>query len=104
MIDGLWGEHEWTLYPQPYCHEFPYLSWLQLLSNNAVSDILTSPIHKKMWQLHLKKSNIHLIDPRVFGDFKDKLEEVKATVSKPFHDIITNTQFSHIWPLKMTYS
>jgi len=21
MVDGLWGEHEWRLYPQPYCHD-----------------------------------------------------------------------------------
>src|SRR6266567_8582453 len=30
MVDGLWGEHEWTLYPQPYHHESPYLAWLRL--------------------------------------------------------------------------
>jgi len=27
-VDGLWGEHKWTLYPQLYHPEFPYLAWL----------------------------------------------------------------------------
>jgi hypothetical protein len=25
-VDGLWGAHEWTVYPQPHHPEFPYLS------------------------------------------------------------------------------
>ena len=104
MVDGLWGEHEWTLYPQPYCHKFPYLPWLRLPSKNAASDVLTLPVHKKMWQAHPNKSNIHLVDPSLFGEFKDKLEEVKAAVLNPFHDIITDTRFSHVQPPKMAYS
>ena len=104
MVDGLWGEHEWTLYPQPYRHEFPYLAWLRLPSKNATSDILTSPVHKRMWQAHPSKSNIHSVDPRVFTDFKDKLEDVKAAVLNPFHEIITNISFSHIRAPKTAYS
>ena len=100
----MWGEHEWTLYPQPYCHQFPYLTWLRLPSKNAASDILTSPVHKRMWQAHPVKSNFHLVDPRVFGEFRDKLEEVKAVVSDPFHEIITDTCFSHIQHPKTAYN
>src|SRR6267154_5179085 len=101
MVDGLWGEHEWTLYPQPYRHESPYLAWLRLPSKNAASDTLTRPIHKSMWQVYSNKSNIHLVDPRVFGEFKAKLEKVKAAVMNLFHDIITDTRFSCIQHLKL---
>jgi hypothetical protein len=104
MVDGLWGGHEWTLYPQPYCHEFPYLAWLRLPSNNATSNVLTSPVHKKMWQVHPNKSNIHFVDPSVFSVFRDKLEDVKAAVLNPFHDIMTDTRFSHIQHPKIAYS
>ena len=76
MVDGLWGEHEWTLYPQPYHHDSPYLTWLRLPSKNIVPDILTSPVHKWMWQVHPNKPNIHFVDPAVFCEFKNKLEEV----------------------------
>ena len=104
MVDGLWGEHEWTLYPQPYCHKFPYLAWLRLPSKNAVSDVLTTPVHKKMWQAHPSKTNVHLVDPRVFGELKNKLEEVKAAVSSPFRDFITNTRFPRVQHPKIAYS
>jgi hypothetical protein len=104
MVDGLWGEHEWTLYPQLYRHEYPYLAWLRLPSKNAASDILTTPVHKKMWQAHLNKSNIHFVAPRVFDEFREKLEEVKSAVSNPFHEIITDTRFSHIQHPKTAYS
>ncbi|KAH9074898.1 hypothetical protein EDB83DRAFT_2312384 [Lactarius deliciosus] len=29
-VDGLWGAHEWTIYPQPHCPKFPYLAWIPL--------------------------------------------------------------------------
>ncbi|KAN0111917.1 hypothetical protein V8E52_008007 [Russula decolorans] len=78
IVDGLWGEHEWTLYPQPYCHKSPYLAWLRLPSNNASSDIVRSPVHKRMWQAHSNTPNVHFIDSSMFGDFKDKLVEAQA--------------------------
>jgi predicted small metal-binding protein len=104
MVDGLWGEHEWTLYPQPYRHEHPYLAWLRLPPMNAASDTLTRPVHKKMWQAHPSKSNIHLVDPGVFSVFSDKLQEVKAAVMDPFHDIITDTRFSCIQRPQTAYN
>ncbi len=104
MVDGLWGEHEWRLYPQPYCHESPYLAWLRLPLKNATTDILSSPVHKKMWQAHPSKSNVHTVDPRVFSELRDKLDDVKAAVLNPFHEIIADTRFSHIQPPKTAYA
>jgi hypothetical protein len=103
MMDGLWGEHEWTLYPQPYRQEFPYLAWLRFPSRNTGSDTLTRPVHKRMWQAHPSKSNVHLVDPGVFGKFRDKLEEVKAAMRDPFHKVITDTGFSHIQHPRIAY-
>ena len=102
MVDGLWGEHEWTLYPQPYHRDFPYLAWLRLPSKNA-PDILTSPVHKKMWQVHPNKTNIHLVNPRVLGEFKSKLDDVKAAVLDPFHEIVTDTRFEVVRPPDIAY-
>jgi hypothetical protein len=104
MVDGLWGEHEWTLYPQPYRHEYPYLAWLRLPPMNAASDTLTRPVHKKMWRAHPSKPNIHLVDPGVFSEFSDKLQEVKAAVMDPFRDIITDTRFSCIQRPQTAYN
>ncbi len=104
MVDGLWGEHEWMLYPQPYRHESPYLAWLQLPLKNTTTDILSSPIHKKMWQAHSSKLNIHTVNPRVFSELRDKLNNVKAAVLNPFHEIIADTCFSHIQPPKTAYA
>jgi hypothetical protein len=104
MVDGLWGEHEWTLYPQPYRHDSPYLAWLRLPSKNIAPDILTSPVHKRMWQVHPNKPNIHFVDPAVFREFKNKLEEVKAAVQNPFHDVTVDTRFSHIISPKNAYA
>jgi hypothetical protein len=95
MKDGLWGEHEWTLYPQPYRPEFPYLAWLRLPSKNT-PHILTGPVHKKMWQAHPTKSNLHIVNPRVFGEFRGKVEEVRAAVFDPLHEIITDGRFNAV--------
>ena len=104
MVDGLWGEHEWTLYPQPHRYESPYLAWLRLPSKNASSDIVTSPVHKRMWQAHSNMSNVHSVDPSVFGEFKEKLDDIKAAVMNPFHEVINTTCFSHIQPPKTAYA
>ncbi|KAF8494365.1 hypothetical protein F5888DRAFT_1805539 [Russula emetica] len=104
MVDGLWGEHEWTLYPQPYCRESPYLPWLRLPSKNAPSNILTSPVHKEMWQAHPNRSNIHMVDPRAFGEFRGKLDDVKAAMMDPFHEILKDTRFPSIRLPKTAYS
>jgi hypothetical protein len=104
MVDGLWGEHEWMLYPQPYCHKSPYLTWLQLPSKNTASNTLTCPVHKRMWQAHLNKQNLHLVNPTEFHEFKNKLEEVKAAVMNPFHKVIVNSCFSHIHPPNNAYA
>jgi len=96
MVNGLWGEHEWMLYPQLYHYEFPYLTWLQLPSTNATSDILTSAVHKSMWQAHPNKSNIHSVNLGVFSKFTDKLKEVKAAMMNPFHKVSNNTCFSYL--------
>jgi len=57
-----------------------------------------------MWQVHSTKSNLHSVDPRVFGEFKDKLKNIKAVVLNPFHDIIIDTCVSCIHTLKIAYS
>jgi hypothetical protein len=104
MVDGLWGKHEWMLYPQPYCHESPYLAWLWLLLKNATSNILTSSVHKLIWQVHPSKSNIYSIDPRVLGKFKAKLENIKGAISNPFHEVINDTHFPYLQPSKNAYA
>ena len=57
-----------------------------------------------MWQAHLSKQNLHLVNPTVFHDFKNKLEEVKAAMMNPFHEVIVDSHFSHICPLNNAYA
>jgi hypothetical protein len=57
-----------------------------------------------MWQAHLSKQNLHLVDPTVFRDFENKLEEVKAAVMNPFHEVIVDSRFSHIRPPNNAYA
>ncbi len=57
-----------------------------------------------MWQAHPNKANVHSVDPRVFSKFEDKLKDIKTAVLNPFHEIITDTCFSHIQPPKTAYS
>ena len=101
MVDGWWGEHEWTLYPQPYRREFPYLAWLH--PSRSASNILTNPVHKRMWQVHPTKTNIHFVDPDVFREFKDKLEQVRAAVLDPLREIDNDTDFRHVRPPGSAY-
>jgi hypothetical protein len=102
MVDGWWGEHEWSLYPQPYRPEFPYLPWLRLPSRNG-SDILTNSVHKGMWKLDPTKTNTHFVDHELFREFECKLEDVKAAVSDPFREIDSDTHFRHVRPPKIAY-
>ena len=102
MMDGWWGEHEWTLYPQQYRREFPYLPWLRLPSKDA-TDILTKPLHKRMWQVHPTKTNIHSVDPGEFRKFKGKLEDVQTTVLGPLRVIDNDTHFRHVRPPTLAY-
>lgn len=101
MVDGWWGEHEWTLYPQPYRPEFPYLPWLR--SSRSASNILTNPVHKMMWQGHPTKTNIHFVDPGVFSGFKGKLEDVRAAMLDPLRDIEIDARFRHVQPPRLAY-
>ncbi|KAI9459700.1 hypothetical protein BJY52DRAFT_1186313 [Lactarius psammicola] len=69
--DGLWGAHEWTIYPQPYRHEFPYLAWIPMPSPNPFipSDVLTRSVEKTMWQAHSHKPNTRVINPTLLDPF-----------------------------------
>lgn len=91
-VDGLWGAHEWTIYPQPYRPEFPYLAWIPLRPSNtsAPSDVLTRSVDKSMWKAHPNHSNIHIVSPHVLDELKVKWETLKAAVQDPFHEIISN--------------
>ncbi|KAI9448883.1 hypothetical protein BJY52DRAFT_1228086 [Lactarius psammicola] len=78
--DSLWGAHEWTIYPQPYHHEFPYLAWIPMSSPNPFipSNVLTHSIEKTMWQAHSHKPNTWVINPTLFG----KLSTLRKTMDK----------------------
>ena len=95
MVDGLWGEHEWTLYPQPYRRDYPYLPWLQLPSKDA-SNILSGPVHKGMWQAHATKSNVHVVNPEVWKKFEHRLGDIKAAILDPFYDITKCVRFNAV--------
>ncbi|KAH9963078.1 hypothetical protein BGW80DRAFT_1563664, partial [Lactifluus volemus] len=89
-VDGLWGEHEWTLYPQPYHDKFPYLPWIPLPPRNSLCNVLRCAVDKTMWRPHPSKTNTHLVRPDVLDDIRGGLKAAKAVVAIPFHEIITS--------------
>jgi hypothetical protein len=90
--DGLWGAHEWTVYPQPYLPDFPYLAWIPLRTSNpsSPSDVLTRSVDKSMWQAHPNHSNIHVVNPGVLDELTVKWKTLRAAVQDPFHDLFSN--------------
>ncbi|KAH9007812.1 hypothetical protein EDB85DRAFT_2165216 [Lactarius pseudohatsudake] len=87
--DGLWGVHEWTVYPQFHHPEFPYLAWIPLHSSNTSfpSNIITRSIDKSMWQAYPNKSNIHSVRRDVLDELMVKWKSTKAALEDPFSTI-----------------
>ncbi|KAH9170853.1 hypothetical protein EDB89DRAFT_2230399 [Lactarius sanguifluus] len=102
--DGLWGVHEWTVYPQFHHPEFPYLAWIPLHSSNTSfpSDIITRSIDKSMWQAHLNKSNIHSIHRDVLDELMVKWKSTKAALEDPFSTI--SFDLSSVWCPRQAYN
>ncbi|KAH9962007.1 hypothetical protein BGW80DRAFT_1462982 [Lactifluus volemus] len=103
-VDGLWAEHEWTLYPQPFHPEFPYLPWIRLPPRNPPRDILRCAVDKKMWRPHVSKTNTHLVQPEVLDDLRAKLEGAKAAVEMPFHEIRSSPCLSSVQHPRKAYA
>jgi hypothetical protein len=94
-IDGLWGAHEWTVYPQLHSSEFPYLAWIPLcLSNAAIpSSALTKSVDKLMWQTHSDHSNLHIIDSTLLDKLTWEWATIKDSLQDPFHIISSDPSF-----------
>ncbi|KAF8262933.1 hypothetical protein EI94DRAFT_639978 [Lactarius quietus] len=98
-VDGLWGAYEWTVYPQPYHPEFPYLAWIPLRSSNAAipsNVLLTQSVDKSMWRAHPGHSNLHVVDPTLLGKFTREWTSFKVTVQDPFQNISSDPSFSSV--------
>ncbi|KAH9054655.1 hypothetical protein EDB87DRAFT_1580438 [Lactarius vividus] len=102
--DGLWGVHEWMVYPQFHHPEFPYLAWIPLHSSNTTfpSNIITHSIDKSMWQAHLNKSNIHSVHWDVLDELMVKWKLTKAALEDPFSTISSN--LSSVWCPRQVYN
>ena len=100
-VDGFWGAHEWTIYPQPYRLKIPYLAWISLPQSHSALLVLTCPIEKMMWQPHPQKSNCHLINPDLFNELTIKWESIKAAFADSLDGISSEAAlFSIEWPRK----
>lgn len=97
-VDGLWGAHEWTVYPQLHHPEFPYLAWIPLHSSNSAvpSNLLTQSVHKSMWRAHPNHSNFHIIDSALLDKLTCKWRSIKAAVQDPFQTISSDPSFSSV--------
>ncbi|KAH9020356.1 hypothetical protein EDB85DRAFT_2153130 [Lactarius pseudohatsudake] len=97
-LDGFWGVHEWTIYPQMYRPEFPYLAWIPLRprSHSVPSDVLTRPVEKAMWRAHPLRTDCHLINPELFEQVTIKWKLIKVALEDPFHVVSSQASFSSI--------
>ena len=98
-VDGLWGAHKWTVYPQPYCSEFPYLAWMPLhLSNgSAPSSVLTQSVDKSMWRAHSEHSNLHVIDSTLLDTLTQEWVSIKVALQDPYQIIASDPSFLSVW-------
>ncbi|KAF8269203.1 hypothetical protein EI94DRAFT_1829080 [Lactarius quietus] len=94
--DGFWGAHEWTVYPQPYHPEFPYLTWIPLRQSDT-PDIFTCSVDKSMWQDHPENPNVRVITPTLLGKLTKEWVSIKAAIQVPFRTISSDVTFSSIW-------
>ncbi|KAH8978681.1 hypothetical protein EDB83DRAFT_2537510 [Lactarius deliciosus] len=97
-VDGFWGAHEWTIYPQMYRREFPHLAWIPLRprSHSVPSDVLTRPVEKAMWQAHPLKTDCHVVSPELFEEVTTKWKSIKVALEDPFHAVSSQASFSSI--------
>lgn len=101
-VDGLWGAHEWTVYPQLHQADFPYLAWIPRHSSkpSISSDVLTRSVGKSMWQTHPNISNTRIVDPILLDEFTIKWKSTKAALEDPFKAISSDPSFSIQCPRK----
>ncbi|KAH9176165.1 hypothetical protein EDB89DRAFT_2129346 [Lactarius sanguifluus] len=102
-VDGLWGAHEWTIYPQPHCPKFPYLAWipLHLSGPSILSGVLTHSVDKSMWRVHPGNSNIHIINPDVLDKLMVKWTTLKAALQDPFSNMSSHPRLPIQHPMKV---
>jgi hypothetical protein len=100
--DGLWGAHEWVVYPQPHHPEFPYLAWIPLPPSNTFipSNILTRSVDKSMWQAHPSNSSIHIIDSEVLEELTIKWKALKVAIQESFEELLSKPTLSIQRPMK----
>jgi hypothetical protein len=92
--EGLWGAHEWTIHPQLYQQQFPYLSWISLHPSNTVPsdfDVYTPTVKKTMWHPHPTKLNLHVINPTVLCALTTEWESIKSTTEDLFQKHIMSS-------------
>ncbi|KAH9024436.1 hypothetical protein EDB83DRAFT_2527143 [Lactarius deliciosus] len=101
-VDGLWGAHEWTIYPQPHHPKFPYLAWipLHLSGPSVLSGVLTHSVDKSMWRVHPGNSNIHVVNPDVMDKLTVKWTTLKAALQDPFSDMSSHPRLPIQRPMK----
>jgi hypothetical protein len=97
-VDGFWGAHEWTVYPQPHHPQFPYLAWIPLRSSNAAvpSNVLTQSVYKSMWRAQPDHPKYHVIDSALLDKLRHEWMSIKAAVQDPFHIISSDPSFSSV--------
>ncbi|KAH9022398.1 hypothetical protein EDB83DRAFT_2565789 [Lactarius deliciosus] len=101
-LTGLWGAHEWTIYPQPHRPEFPYLAWipLHLSGPSVLSGVLTHSVDKSMWRVHPGNSNIHVVNPDVMDKLTVEWTTLKAALQDPFSDMSSHPRLPIQRPMK----
>ena len=94
--DSFWGAHEWTVYPQPYQHEFPYLTWIPLCQHTSIPSHIHTPVDKSMWQAHPDQPNIHVISPALLDCLTKEWGSVKVEMQDLCKALSSNPSFAAV--------
>ena len=101
--DGFWGAHKWTVYPQPYRREFPYLAWIPLRQHTSVPSSIHTPVDKSMWRAHPDQPNVHVISPALLDRLTKEWGSVKVEMQDPRKALSSDPSFAVVQYPKEAY-
>ncbi|KAI0069215.1 hypothetical protein BV25DRAFT_1910910 [Artomyces pyxidatus] len=106
FIDGLWGQHEWTRFPQAYDSRFPYLAYIPIppqhrptsLSTIAAMSftILHANVSKEMWTTLGAPPGRHVPDVGVLSSLQRRLDYAVTVSRNLFPQLSATPAFAHV--------
>ncbi|KAI0061450.1 hypothetical protein BV25DRAFT_1838950 [Artomyces pyxidatus] len=106
FIDGLWGQHEWTRFPQTYDSRFPYLAYIPIPPQRRMAALSTitamsytimyAPVAKDMWTMLGAPPGRHVPDVGILSSLQRRLDVAVAVGRDLFPKVSSSPAFAHV--------